>query len=89
MAKRGWYVSCKGLRCGDRPKKQVVLNEIAANKSRENTSYLFFTAVSSSIFTCVIREVVLMYFTDKSRIDAFDTRIEVSDWSELSEGACA
>jgi hypothetical protein len=34
-----------------------------------------------------MREVVLMYFTDKDRINAFDTGIEASDWLEL--GKCA
>jgi hypothetical protein len=34
--KRVEYISYKGLRFGDRPKKQVVLSEIATNQKREN-----------------------------------------------------
>jgi hypothetical protein len=36
MAKRGVYISYKGMRYGDRPKKRVALSEIAANYSRES-----------------------------------------------------
>jgi hypothetical protein len=36
IAKRGVYVSCKGMRYGDRPKKRVALSEIAANHGRES-----------------------------------------------------
>jgi hypothetical protein len=36
IAKRGVYVSYKGIRYRDRPKKRVALSEIAANYGRES-----------------------------------------------------
>jgi hypothetical protein len=27
MGKRGWYIACKGLRFGDRPRKRIALRE--------------------------------------------------------------
>jgi hypothetical protein len=42
MAKRGYCIACKGLRFGDRPKKRVALEEIAANQSRESTNHQSF-----------------------------------------------
>jgi hypothetical protein len=33
--------------------------------------------------------VVLMYFIDEARIDAFQEEIEPSNWLELSENQCA
>ena len=46
-----------------------------------------FTATGRTSFIYIMREVVLMYFTDKNRINAFDTRTEASDWLELSKCA--
>jgi hypothetical protein len=45
MAKRGYYVACKGLRYGDRPRKRVALSEIASNRGRESSKH-------SSSFGC-------------------------------------
>ena len=42
-------------------------------------------AVSSAMFPYVRNVVVLMYFTKRSRIEAFDREIELSDWPKLSE----
>jgi hypothetical protein len=45
IAKRGYYIACKGLRYSDYLTKRVILGEIASNKGREssnNSSYLFY-----------------------------------------------
>jgi hypothetical protein len=46
-------------------------------------------AVSSAMSTYVEIVVVLMYFIDEARIDAFQEEIEPSNWLELSENQCA
>jgi hypothetical protein len=39
MTKRGYYVACKGLRYGDRPRKRVAIGEIAINLGRESSMH--------------------------------------------------
>jgi hypothetical protein len=39
ILKRGYYKACKGLRLRDRPRKRIVLQEIAANKGRESINH--------------------------------------------------
>jgi hypothetical protein len=39
LGKSREYINYKGLRFGDRPKKRVVLAEIAANYGRESSIY--------------------------------------------------
>jgi hypothetical protein len=42
-------------------------------------------AVSSAMFPYIRNVVVLMYFTKRSRIEAFNREIELSNWPKLSE----
>jgi hypothetical protein len=44
---------------------------------------------SSAMYTYVKIVVVLMYFIEERRIDAFEGEMQPSDWSELSEKQCA
>jgi hypothetical protein len=37
-----------------------------------------FIGASNAVCTCVIREVILMYFTSEGKINAFNPRIEAS-----------
>jgi hypothetical protein len=39
MAKRGYYVACKGLRYRDQLIKRVALSEIASNLGRESSKH--------------------------------------------------
>ncbi len=39
LARRGVCVCCKGLRFRDRPKKRVLLGQIAANQGRERSRH--------------------------------------------------
>jgi hypothetical protein len=48
-----------------------------------------FISTSSAVYTCVTREVVLIYFTSKGKINTFDLRIKASHWLKLSEIRCA
>jgi hypothetical protein len=43
MSKRGYYIACKGLRFGDRPRKRVAMSKIASNMGRESTNHLSFS----------------------------------------------
>jgi hypothetical protein len=48
-----------------------------------------YMGIGSATFICVSKEIVLIYFTVKERIERFETEIEVSDWLKLSEKWCA
>jgi hypothetical protein len=46
LKRRGEYINYKGLRFRDRPKKRLVLGEIAANEKRESSRH-------ESIYGCL------------------------------------